>query len=227
MTLAQLGALVRLYTPGTKATTRLTPEQLTSVINAGARDIALYTACLKKDTTFSVVDGQSEYFLSTVASDYLMPDKPGLWWSDGTNWHRLNPRTLAWLDKNRPNWRNLAEGDPQDYTIDNNTITIVPTPDTSLTNGFWLYYVADSVNMTDDAHYPFSGSIVEYPHLVIFDEAICRYACWKIDPMLNKDQTYDIREQEYKREREEKFALYKRRRDIGVDAKFQSPRVRA
>jgi hypothetical protein len=71
--------------------------------------------------------------------------------------------------------------------------------------------------MTDPAHYPFSGSATELTHLTIFDEAILKYAKWKINPMFNKDMM-DLSENEYKREREEKTWLSGRRKDIAASA---------
>lgn len=226
MILDDLRLLARGYIPGAKASV-ITDVVLNLILNNGVKDIAAYTACLKKNISFDVISGQSEYIISTLIIDYLTPDKPGLWWNNGTRWEKLNPRTLKWLDDNRPNWRNLASGNPQDYSIDGNVITIVPNPITTLASGFKFYYGAKPVTMSSGDHYPFSGSTTEYPHLSIFDEAIINYAEWKINPILNKDQNFEIKRQAYLSEREEKFLLFKRRKDIASndEAKLQGKKI--
>lgn len=232
MILSNFKLLSRGYIPGAKAQI-ITDPVLTLILNNGVKDIAAYTACLKANKRFNITEDQAEYLLSTVIGDYLVTDKSGLWWNQGTeaipNWKKLNSRTLAWLDINRQNWRDLASGTPQDYSIDSDILTLVPKPNTTLANGLWLYYGKTSVPMTEEGHFPFVGSDVELIHLSVFDDAILKYAEWKINPILNKDQTEDITEGQYKRAREEAFTIFKKRRDIAIDkdARFQGPRVRA
>jgi len=198
------------------------------VLNEGVKDIAIYTACLKANKKFNVVAGQPEYNLSTVIGDYLVVDKPGLWWSNGSKWCPVYPRTLKYLDTYRPNWRDAEDANPLDYSIDGDILTISPPPAVSLANGFWLYYGKQPTPMTEDGHYPFSGSGVELTHLSIFDFAIILFAKWKIEPMLNKDADANLSLQEYVREREEKFMLFKRRKDISSssDVRFRGPAIR-
>jgi len=135
---------------------------------------------------------------------------------------------LAWLDKNRPNWRSLSAGSPQDYSIDGDVLTVVPKPITAVTDGFWLYYGKQAPIMTAPEHYPFSGSTTELTHLSMFDMSIVYYAKWKIEPILSKENSEDLTEMNYKKEREEKFTLFKRRRDVSASdaAKFAGPTVR-
>ena len=163
----------------------------------------------------------------------LAPDKPGLWWNAGTiaapDFKKLNPRTLAWLDDNRPNWRNLASGTPQDYSIDGDIITLVPAPVSALAGSLWLYYAKKPTDMSADGHYPFSGITTEYPQLSIFDEAILRYAKWKVQESLNKDgaDNFRVLENAYKTAREEAKGMFQRRPDISHIAMLQGPKVRA
>ncbi len=227
MKLSDLKALARGYIPGAK-TQVISDPLLTIILNRGVRDISAYTACLKANKKFDAVADQAEHNLSTTIGDYLTTDKPGLWWNNGTKWVKLNPRTLAHLDEHRPNWRDLDSGDPQDYSIDGDVLTLIPAPAVALADGLWLYYGKASINMSAEDHYPFSGSTVEYTHLSVFDDAILSYANWKINPILNKDQTLDVTEQQYKRAREEAFNTFKKRRDISADmnARLQGPKIR-
>jgi hypothetical protein len=198
------------------------------VLNEGVKDIASYTACLKANKKFNVVAGQPEYVLSTEISDYLTVDKPGLWWDNGTKWVPVWPRTLKYLDENTPNWRDMENGVPRDYSIDGDILTVSPPPETALDNGFWLYYGKQPTPMTANEHYPFSGSTTELTHLSIFDFAIIAFAKWKIEPILNKDQDANLSMQEYYRVREEKFTQFKQRKDVANNYKaaFKGPRVR-
>ena len=231
MTLANLIILARAMNPGAKASV-INDTVLTLLINNGVVDIAAYTLCLKTNKKFNVVAEQSEYNLSSVITDYLGVDKPGLWWNQGDaddpEWKQLNSKTLKALDNDRINWRDLSSDDPQDYSIDGDILTIVPKPDTSLSNGFWLYYGKKPTPMTLSTHYPFSGTTTEFTHLTIFDDAVLSYVKWKIQPMLNKDTAQDfiVEKQAYEAEREEKFKIFKRRLDIAhsSDLRFQGIR---
>ena len=219
MTLANLITLSRAYIPGAKATV-ITDDVLKLIINSAVIDIAAYTRCLKKNKKFAVVADQSEYNLSSVIGDYLVADKPGLWWNDGDQWMPLGASTLALLDKDRPIWRDEDSGDPEEYSINGDVLTTVPAPDTSLVDGFWLYYGGKPVDMVSNDQYPFTGSTTEYTHLSIFDWCIIKFVAWKVNPMLNKDQDATIFKVEYEQEREEKFIIFKSRPDISKDARM-------
>jgi hypothetical protein len=226
MTLENLRLLARAMIPGAKI--NVIPDTvLDLILNEGVKDIADYTVCLKTNKKFSVVADDSEYNLSVELGDYLTVDKPGLWWYNGSIWRPLWPRTLKWLDENKPNWRSLSSGTPLDYSIDADVLTISPPPQTSVTDGFWFYYGKKPTNMTQNTHYPFSGSTTELTHLSKFDMAIILYAKWKIEPMLNKKGDSNLSYQEYLREREEKLGLLNRRLDIAhsSDTRLQGPSI--
>lgn len=228
MTLAQLRQLARGMISGAKIQV-IDNSTLDLILNEGVKDIAGYTLCLKANKKFNVVASDGEYDLSIVITDYLGVDKSGLWWYQGTQWKQLYPRTLQWLDQNKPTWRNLSAGSPQDYSIDADILTIVPKPETAVTEGFWLYYGKKPTPMSAEGHYPFSGSTIEFTHLSLFDMAIIKYAKWVIEPMLNKNQDANLSYQEYLREREEKMNLFYHRKDIAhaSDTRMAGPAVRA
>jgi hypothetical protein len=215
MTLANLRKIVRAICPAAKIQT-VDNTVLDLFINMGANDIAAYTGCVGNDKKFNAVAEIGEYDLITELGDFLTPDSEGLWWNNGDKWIQLNPRTLKWLDENRPNWRDLPSGTPQDYSIDGTTLTVVPKPDTALTDGFWLYYGAKPPQMTEEGHYPFSGSSTEYPDLSIFDLAICYFARMMISPIINDKTNENISLQEYNKERNEKNSLLGLRPDVSA-----------
>lgn len=226
MTLSNLRALARAMIPSAKV--QVIPNAtLDIILNEAVKDIASYTLCLKSNAKFDVVASQEEYDLSLVVEDFLTPDKPGLWWYNGTIWRKVYPRTLKYLDEFKPNWRDLSDGSPLDYSIDANILTISPPPETAVTEGFWLYYAKTPTDMTNDDHYPFSGSTTEYAHLSIFDFSIILFAKMKIEPMLSKVSDANLSLAEYKREREEKMQMLYRRKDIvaGSDIRMRGPEI--
>jgi len=237
MTLTNLRLMARAIIPGCKVDV-VSNTLLDLVLNEGVKDIVAYTGCLPTNKRFNSVEGQGDalnpYLLSSVLGDYLRMDKGGLWWnqsgSSTMDYKRLNPRTVAWLDDNRPNWRDIDDDAPEDYVIDGDNLVVIPASDETdyHTNAFWAFYIKVPTSMTAASHYPFSGSATELTHLSIFDTAIVYYARWKILPMLAKDyqDNYNLNYNLYKNEREEKFRLYRMRKDISNVAQFQGTKVR-
>ena len=214
MTFGNLKKLARGYIIGAKSKT-VTNTILELITNAAVSDIAAYTACLKANKKFTVTAEQREYNLSSAIGDYLVPDKPGLYWYDGSNWQRLYPRTLKYLDTNFPYWRDDDSGDPKRYSIDSDVLTLHPKGDTTLSEGLHLYYAKKPPTMTSDSHYPFSGSTTELTHLTMFDDAILEYVEWKItSKILRKKEEALVLKKDYQDEREEKKGLLARRPDI-------------
>lgn len=225
MTLENLKKIARAKIPGC-TTQAVSDTLLTLILNNACDDIAAFTVCLPTSKLFDVVADQGEYTLSSVIGDFLTPDKDGLWWYDGSQWMQVNARTREWMNKNRPTWRNLDSDDPQDYTIEGDTLLVVPEPDTSLTEGFKLYYGATPTYMTSDGHYPFSGSTTELTHLRPYDEVIIKFANWQLAEMLNKGVKPDVAMQEYYAMRQDKYTMCAKRRDISAsqEAIFQGRR---
>jgi hypothetical protein len=226
MTLSQLRTLARAMIPGAKL--QVIPNDVLDIIlNEGVKDIAAYTICLKTNKQFNAVADTSEYNLSSQLGDYLAVDKPGLWWYNTSQWRPVYPKTLKWLDENKPNWRDSSSGSPLYYSIDADILTITPAPSAAATSGFWLYYGKKPTAMTAEEHYPFSGSTTELTHLSMFDMAIILYTKNKIEPMLSKDMDANLSYQEYLREREEKMFLLYRRKDIAAspETRLQGSRV--
>ena len=136
-------------------------ELLELAINETVRDINSRLFLLKENSKFDVAADQFLYDLSDsgeTVSRFLKIDI-GLWWNAGTaantNWKKLYPRTLKYLDKNFPQWRDANSSNPLYYAKDGKYLTIYPAPDTDLTEGFWLYFIENTRNMTSKDHYPF------------------------------------------------------------------------
>ncbi len=226
MKLSDLRTWSRAITPGLKLSVVGNPL-LDLAINAGVRDITQFTKCLKKNKTFDVVANEPSYSITENISDFLVPDDSGLWWNDGTRWRKIVPKTLEWLDDNKPTWRDLAANRPLNYSIDGDALTIVPKPNTALTDGFLMYYGANPKDMTASGHFPFVGTTTERPSLVVFDDAIISYVQWKTKPMINKKADQEQARQEYFQIRQEKYDAWRRRPDVQAERsnRLQGPRI--
>ena len=228
--------------PGLK--TDVLPDTATStvtgidiVLNQGVKDIAAYTGCLPTNKKFNVVASKgtatSPYIISTVIANYLTMKGGGLWRNQGTvaspQWKKLNPCTIEWLDANRSNWHEIADGTPEDYAIDGDNLYVVPAASSALSEGLWLFYGKMPDPMSNNAHYPFSGSATELTHLTPFDMAIIYYARSILSPMLNKETGENLSIAEYTKEREEKWGEIKSRPDIAQseDACLSGSPIRA
>lgn len=223
MNLGLWQAYIRAVIPA--ATVSSVPSSMIlQILNSGIFDITKKSKCLKTNNQFDVVSGQGKYTLTTVLGNYLVADKSGLFWNNGTEFTEVYPKTLKWLDNFYPNWRSLSNGNPKFYTIDEDTLTVVLTPNVSLAKGFWFYYTPTPVDMVNAVDFPFVGSGNEILRLRIFDEALEAYCRWKISPILSKDQQ-DQTQIIYKSTLDEAIDLYNQRPDIVSEGKMRVPSI--
>lgn len=197
---------------------------ITQILCSGVLDITKKSLCLRTNKQFDVVEGQEEYDLNAVLGDFLTPDKSGLWWNNGTEFTEVFPKTLKWLDNFYPNWRSLSAGNPQFYSIDEDILTSVLTPNVSLTNGFWFYYTPMPVDMVNSGDFPFVGPGNEIKRLRIFDESLEAYCRWKISPMLDKDNQ-DQTQIVYTSTLNEAKMLWDKRPDVFSESRLRAPNV--
>jgi len=240
VTLLNLRNLARAMIPSLKLdvlpdVTTSTQVGLDLLLNEAVKDIAVYTGCLSANKKFNAVASQgtvaNPYIISTVIGNFFTPAGGGICWNQGTvavpQWKTLNPRTIEWMNDNKPNWREIAEGTPEDYVIDGDNVIITPAPDTSLASGFWMFYGKAPVTMTASNVYPFTGNTTELTHLSIFDMAIIYYTKNRIAPMFNKETNENLSLAEYMKEREEKWRLITKRDDLAQVVRWQAPLIRA
>lgn len=192
---------------------------LTLVLNNATVQIATISKCTKGNKKFDMKANQFEYILANVIGDFLLPDKPGLWWLNSSNYMQVYPKTLEWFDQYQADWRSRSATQPQFYSIDGDILTVVGTPQLTVADGFWLYYIKKPVFMAATTDYPFTGT-VETTRFDVFDDAIFAYAKWKVDPMLDK-QGVDMSEAAFNREVTKAKKLFEQRPDISTDAKMQ------
>ena len=229
MNRTNLKVLARLYVPQSVANA-IDDTALNLVLNEGALYVALKTICLKANSVFTVTANTAEYNLNSVVTRFLVPDRSGLYWNAGTaattNWKQIKPKTIEWLNKNYTNWRDASSSNPQYSYIESNILRLIPTPDTTLTGGFWFYFGQKPVAMTDDAHYPFGGA-TEITHLSPLSECVLLYWRWKALDMLDKPERATIAKQLMEAEIVSRWNEIKKREDIffSMDARLRGRNV--
>lgn len=218
MTRSNLKKLIRLYVPGAK-TNRVTDTTLNLLIQKAIDDICVELRPMRTNSKFNVEANIYQYDLSTEVDRFLSIEPSGLWWNAGsaasTDWQKVYPRTLEWLDRNRPNWRDLSTGDPQWYAQEADELIIVPTPDTDLTDGFWLWFNQKPTRMGSDSHYPF-GYDAQIERLAILDDLIVKFCEWKLKNSVGKKQEALATYQEYKDMKRDKSKVLDRRLDVSA-----------
>ncbi len=199
-------------------TTDITDSTHLRIYNEGTIEISRFARLFPTSVDFTQTVDQSEYLISTVASDYLLMHESGMWNNEGTqaspNWDWLWESTIKSLDVERPRWRDEGSGVPQYYIIEGDKITIFPKPSTTLTDGLRLYYYKTPTTIDSDDDYPFGGG-VEIPHMRIFDEVLYKYYRWRASEILRKDsQQVKNEENAYLEELSRKIAAYNERPDF-------------
>ena len=161
---------------------KVSNELLELSINEMARDINSRLKLLKQNSKFTVTADTYRYDLSDPAvtvTRFLKIDEMGLWWNAGsassTDWRRMRPKTVKWFDNNFVQWRDQGSQDPLYQAKDGTDLVIYPTPDTTLAEGFWLYFIENTRYMTDPNHYPF-GYTSEIPEYSTLHKVIARGA---------------------------------------------------
>jgi hypothetical protein len=150
-------------------------------------------------TDFNIEAGKSVYEISLVCPTYLGRDKRGLFFKDSNDkWQEVTPKTEAWLAKRYPDYLNASSVDiPQYYYIKGNEIGFYPPPLTSKALGCRLYHLKIGNPMTQDSHFPFSGTTTEITAFRVLDDAIIAWIRFKLSPAYGQASDVDIRYREY------------------------------
>lgn len=200
MTLSEFKALIRLQVPGAK--TQVIPNGvLDTLVNRAVNDVNEFALAYKGNKTFDVTAEDEDIELNTEVDDYLAMNKSGLWWNSGSaaspSWIKLDPMTRESLDNEYPLWHDAGSGNPKRYFVEGNLLTISPKPDTTLTDGFHLYYIKTANPMTTGTQYPFTGTTSEITSLRVLDDCIIDYVRWKLARPLGKDAKGTISKRDY------------------------------
>jgi len=230
MTLLDFRTLIRLAVPSAK-TSVITDATLDVLINKGVDEVNFYVGAYQSNEKFNVTADTDEYSLASLLSSFVRIDSSGLWWNSGTAgtpvWNKLDPITRHALDIHYPTWRQDSSGDPLRYLIESDTITLHPTPDTTLASGLWAHFIQEATAMTLSTHYPFTGSTTEYLPFKVLDDAIMDYVRWKLSSPLGNDQKGVLTQQEFKTNLAERAILLKERLDLTAspDNRMRGPSI--
>lgn len=219
MNLENLRTLSRLSIPSAK-TSRIKLANLDLIINEVVKDINARLHLLNQDEKFNVVADQYKYDLSEIVSRFSKIDNLGLYWNAGTasstDWRRLKPVTVKYLDKNFPQWRDADSGDPIYYAEKGRYLYTYPTPSEALTDGFWLYFIENPISMSSDSDHPFGNDIEIPEYSILTDVIIAGVKNW-IQPMMSTKEQPTGTLQTYLSLLEIKRAVLKVNLDISSD----------
>ena len=229
MTLDQFRTVIRAYVPSAQVSV-IGNTLLDLLINKGVDDVNLRAAAYLGDKKFNVTAEVRTLELHTVISDFAAMAEGGVWWNTGTassvDWKKLDPYTRRSLNDQYPQWMNQTSSDPLRYIQEGDNLQIDPMPNTTLSNGFWAFYIKKATSMTDGTHYPFSGSTIQIASLSILDDAIIDYVRWKLAGPLKSDNQGILLEQDYEKSVAQKIQLFKRRLDISANnSRMRGPTI--
>ncbi len=223
MNLGNLKIMARAYVPSAKAA-KVPDTVVGLILQEGADVVAALTRCLPTSDTFNVVAEQGVYDLNNELERYLIADKGGLWWLNGTEWEQLDPKTEEEMNEKFPSWRSDSSGDPQRYFIKGSNLTVHPKPETAVDNGFKFYFGQRPPRMTSDAHFPFGGG-VENVQLSLLSECVLMYWTWKCRPVIGEKETMQIDDPSFYRDVKTRWSVLNQNPAYDKNAKFGGRRI--
>lgn len=225
MKLSEFRSELREMVPGaTKA--KISDTRLNVLINNAVKVVNYEGKILRAEKYFDALIDIKTYELATTIDDYVLIGEGGLWYNRGSvaspEYEQLDAVDRMYLDKRYPNWVNADSGRVNYYFIEVNNLIVSTAPPATLTNGFYMPdYVKKPVNMTNDDHYPFTGSETEYAFLQPLDDAISAYVRWKLKYSVGSDQKGIATQQEYQSLLNLQLKLVKRRPDFINSRKYR------
>lgn len=190
MTLSSLRSLARLIIPEINSTDVLSDANFLTLVNLAASEFIKETDALPTSSTFTITTNIQTYALSTFVSTFGKIRKEGAWIYNKVTlkWVQIDGTTIAYLNQKFPAWMNASAGLPLRFWIEGDEIGFDPKPSATYagTNYAKIYYFKRSVDMSADAHYPFSGSTAQYPRLANYESTLLDYVKYLILPGLGK-----------------------------------------
>jgi len=198
MNLGEFVQRIRLQVPNI-GETGVTDAYLRTLIGSAVNAVNALCKAYAGYTDFNIEADKRVYDLSTVCPTYLGRDKRGLVYKDSSDkWQDVIPKTEAWLSERYPDYLNAASAAiPQYYYIKGDELGFYPPPSTTKSLGCRLYHLKKGNAMTNDAHYPFSGSATEISAMLPLDDAIIAWCRFKLSPAYGAVTDVDIRYREF------------------------------
>lgn len=219
MTLAEFIQRIKLQVPNL-GQTGVTDTYLKTLLNRAVDQVNLLTKVYAGYTDFNIEAEKRTYNLSSVAPLFLGRDKRGVFFKNRSDtWEDVIPKTEAWLSERYPDYLNSTAVElPEYYYIGGDEIGFYPQPSTSKALGARIYHLKKSNPMTNDAHYPFTGTTTEIGAFIPCDDAIISYVRWKLSPAFGAVSDVDLREREFINECRKAAMQVRRSPDIMNDS---------
>lgn len=219
MTLAEFIQRIKLQVPNL-GQTGVTDPYLKTLINSAVNAVNALTKVYSGYTDFNIEAEKRTYDLSLIVPSYLGRNKRGLFFKNATDlWEDIIPKTEAWLSETHPDYLNASSvAIPDYYFINSDTLGFYPPPSTSKALGARLYHLKKANPMTNDAHYPFSGTTTEITAFGPLDDAIICYCRWKLNPAYGAVSDTDLRYREFLLECQKGAAQVRRSPDLINDS---------
>ena len=190
-TRSELRAIVR-RDPLLNSTTVIADADLNTLLSEAALDLARIAAACPIKSSWSAVASAQTYVLSG-ASPKVTGFLDIFWEAGGLIYEQTSTLTVplqdrmrseAWLDLHIPGWQTADASDTLIYaylTHDTSgylALGVYPKSSTT-TPTFRLYFLSRGTNMSDDTHYPWTGSTTNLTHTEPFQRLLAVYARWK------------------------------------------------
>ena len=171
----------------------ISDAQQTTWANDAAKDIAHRLKINPTSGNINLVAGTREYDLITNFTDFLSInfDEQVQYVNSSGEYIPLTKKSIAWLNRWYPDWKNASNNDPFIYYLRGKYIGLFYTPGTTIANGLYVPYYAKPTAMTAAGDDPFDDRTdLEFLH-----EGIILYMGWKskwnIGKVLNSEHTND------------------------------------
>lgn len=184
-------------------TTTISDADLNTLLDKASIDVAVKGRALPRSEKFNAVAAQAQYVLSGVSpvltgNDFVEIDLigGGVLFDDGSRFigsakeghgdGEFEPKTKEWLDSHEPGWRDADSAsvprywfiDTQEDNSSNLVLGLFPKPSAAGTDTILLHYLSRGKLMTDDTHFPWTGSTTQLVHLESY-EMLMVYWCWE------------------------------------------------
>lgn len=208
-------ARIKAQIPNIKET-GMTDSQIMEYVNEGVDQSNLYMKVYEDYTDFNIEADKQIYSLSVIAPNYLgMVEKPIQFKDENDLYQPILPKTLNWISKIYRNYLNVESSSlPQWYWIEGDNLGFYSPPNTAKTNGARLYHLKKSNPMSNDDHYPFTGTTTQITAFIPADDAIIAYVRWKLSPAIGAVTDADLRWEEFLKECSRAAKQIKRRPDL-------------
>jgi len=220
MTQADMITFSRLIIPEISSTDVISDANLLIILNRGCNEFIKETDGIPTSALFDLVTNLEEYSLTTYVSDYSKMRKEGIWIynSQNSKWQELDAWTLVDIANKFPTWLSMSAGLPLRYTQEGNIITLNPKASSTYagTDYLKIFYYARSVDMSNNSHYPFSGTTTQYTHLAEYEEVPIEYVRYRVKQMLGMNAAAE----------EAKQVFYLKCADIKRDLKYRADLIR-